>query len=167
MAKSQKKKTIKLKHPFRLFFSALIMLGLVFGIVWLIQTVAVSDPLQREIEQHEGQKVDIISRDVVAEVVSGAVSDDGTAQPNTVITYKVVYKYKVANTTTDYEKADDLTMKISDTALASKKDDNQVVLSNAPSTDSANTVTVTVGYGKTQKDFTYQIDFSSLQNTNQ
>ena len=146
--------------------SALILIGIVFGAVWLIQNIIVSDPLKREIEQQEGQSIEVLGSEVTYEVLSGSISSDGTTvQPDTIIMYTVVYHYKVANNTTDYEKSEDLEIKISDTALATKKGDNQVVFSNAPSDNNSNTVTVTVGYGKVQQEFTYQIDFSSIQTT--
>ncbi len=175
MMKPNKKKKIKLKHPVRLFVSALVLVGIVFGAVWLIQNIMVSDPLVREIEQQEGQDIVVIDRQVLFDVVSGTAAKDDTAentyvvQPDTVISYRIVYIYKIANNQTNYVKYDDLNIKISDTALATIKSekDSQIVISNAPSDNNSNKVTVTVGYGKTKQVFTYNIDFSSMQTPNQ
>jgi hypothetical protein len=118
-----------------------------------------TDPVVKQIEQQENQSVSI--KDIQIKAYIGEAENKSTAlDPETQLDYKAVYVYALeSGYLSSHFVTDNITVKVSDPAMATVINNSSVVISNSMTQNTEITVTVTYDNGikKYKQAFPYQV----------
>ena len=156
------KAKIKIKKPGRLIFAVLLVAVIIAAII-ILPSYLGGDKIQKEIEAIEGQKVTVLSKEIKLYQGEAELNyTDSTTpiilKPGQYITFKVVYQYK--NDTTgkinSYRVESGISIKVSNTSLATIVNDNSLQIPNTITTESTFNATVSFK-GVDNKTYSFKI----------
>ncbi len=152
------KMKIKVGNLKRLLAVILILIIVIAAIIWIVIRAGRNDPVVKQIEQQENQQISLKDIQIKA-YVGEAEKTDTTVSAETQIDFKAVYIYSLESEFLEnYFVNDNITIKVSDPAVATVVNDSSIVISNAMSSDTEFTVTVT--YDNSVKKYTQEFKFT-------
>lgn len=153
------KMKIKIGNSKRFITFLLCIIILVAAVLWLVFRFGRADAVVKKIEEQENQSISIKDIQIKA-YIGDTENKSSTLDPETQLDYKAVYVYALeSGYLSNCLVTDNITIKVSDSAMATVVNGSSVIISNSMTQNTEITVTVTYDNGikKYKEEFVYQI----------